>query len=328
MLERWGLLQGRLLLALLCLPVCPASGADEPVLPDAFPQWATHWRLAEVNPVFAGAGGDAWDAKIRERGWIVQDDDAWLLYYTGYNESHSPLRRLGLATSRDGRTWTRDACNPLVADAWVEDMCVVRDGDRWLMFAEGQQDIAHLLTSHDGRTWVRRGSLDVRLRDGQPISPGPRGTPTVFVDSGTWVLFYERGDQGVWLARSDDPDRLVWTNMQDAPVIARGPEPYDATAVALNQVVKRDGVFYAFYHANAHRPWRDWTTCVARSRDLIHWEKYAGNPIVANNCSSGIVVDPDGEAGPEPPLLFTMHPEVRLHEPAAPLRDLRKPNPK
>ena len=69
-----------------------------------------------------------------------------------------------------------------------------------------------------------------------------------------------------------------------------GPEPYDQTAVAVNQVVKRDGLYYAFYHANSQRPWKDWTTCVARSRDLVHWEKYPGNPIIQNNCSSAILV--------------------------------------
>src|SRR4051812_45492684 len=59
-----------------------------------------------------------------------------------------------------------------------------------------------------------------------------------------------------------------------------GPGAYDRFAVAFDQVIKRDGVYYAFYHANAHDPWqKDWTTNVARSRDLIHWEKYPGNPI-------------------------------------------------
>ncbi len=30
---------------------------------------------------------------------------------------------------------------------------------------------------------------------------------------------------------------------------------------------------------------------MARSRDLIHWEKYPGNPIIGNNCSSAILVE-------------------------------------
>ena len=98
----------------------------------------------------------------------------------------------------------------------------------------------------------RPGTLDIRKTDGTPISPGPFGTPTAWFENGTWYLFYERGDRGVWLATSKN--LKVWTNVQDDPVIAMGPEPYDQTAVAVNQVVKRDGFYYAFYHANSSGP--------------------------------------------------------------------------
>jgi len=91
-----------------------------------------------------------------------------------------------------------------------------------------------------------------------------------------------------------------------------GPKSYDLHAVALNQVIKRNHVYYAFYHANAHKPWKDWTTNIARSRDLVHWEKYPGNPIIRENCSSAILV-----RGPKGDRLYTMHPVVRLFEPAS-----------
>ncbi len=100
---------------------------------------------------------------------------------------------------------------------------------------------------------------------------------------------------------------MVWTNVQDEPVLACGPEAYDRAAVAMNQVIKRDGVYYAFYHANSRYPWADWTTDIARSRDLIHWEKYPGNPIVTGNCSSAVLVST--ETGDR---LYTMHPDVKV----------------
>jgi hypothetical protein len=188
-------------------------------------------------------------------------------------------------------------------------MCVVRRDGTYYMFAEGRNDIAHLLTSADGREWTDHGSLDIRKTDGTPISPGPYGTPTARFDNNTWYLLYERGDRGVWLATSKD--LKVWTNVKDDPVISMGPEPYDEAAVAVNQIVKRDGLYYVFYHANAHRPWKDWTTCVARSPDLVHWEKYPGNPIIENNCSSAILVrTPQGED-----RLYTMHPDVKVFVP-------------
>jgi hypothetical protein len=278
---------------------------------DAFPPELVRWRLEPGTPVFSGRGAPHWDARIRERGWIFREGGVYHLFYTGYNDDAVRTRRLGHATSHDGKTWTRDAANPLSGTGeWVEDMCVVRHEGLYHMFAEGAGDIAHHLTSPDLVRWTERGALDIRRADGTPIEPGPRGTPFVLIRDGVWNLFYERGDQGVWLARSGDG--AVFTNVQDDPVLALGPGAYDQHAVALNQVFERDGVFYALYHANATRPWGDWTTCLARSRDLIHWEKYAGNPIIAGNRSSAILVSgPEGE-----PLLFTMHPEVQRFVPA------------
>ena len=268
------------------------------------------WVAINGNPVFAGTGRDTWDRKIRERGYIlVEEDGTYQLWYTGYAADKPPTMSLGHATSSDGVHWVRDPANPVFQDSWVEDVCVVKQDGTYFLFAEGKNDIAHLLTSPDRIHWTDHGSLDIRKTDGTRIAPGPYGTPAAWFEKGTWYLYYERGDQGVWLARSKD--QKVWTNLKDDPVIAMGPEPYDRTAVAMNQIVKRDGWYYTFYHANRQRPWKDWTTCVARSRDLVRWEKYPGNPIIQNNCSSAILVrTPDGQD-----RLYTMHPDVKVFVP-------------
>lgn len=275
-----------------------------PVQEAPFPDSLVKWVPDPAEPLFTGGGADAWDRKIRERGWILVDNGTYHLFYTGYNDDRSPDRLLGHATSPDGLRWTRDPRNPIHTGNWVEDLCIVRQGATYHMFAEGRGDIAHRLTSTDLIHWTECGDLDIRRTNGEPISEGPRGTPTVFIEGDLWHLLYERGDRGVWLATSRDGQH--WTNVRDDPVLPMGPAAYDSEAVAVNQVIKRGADYYVFYHANGHRPWRDWTTCVARSRDLIHWEKYAGNPIVEDNRSSAILVD-----GGDGPHLFTMHPDVR-----------------
>jgi hypothetical protein len=132
----------------------------------------------------------------------------------------------------------------------------------------------------------------------------------LWIEGEDWYLFYERGDRGVWLAKSRD--RKVWTNVQDEPVLARGPHTYDQHAVALNQVIHYRGRYYAVYHANADPKWRGpWTTCIAASKDLVHWKKYEGNPIIRENFSSGQLVH-DGRQY----RLYTMHPDVRVFFPA------------
>lgn len=276
---------------------------------DEFPKGLVAWEPVPGNPVFQGGGEGSWDQKIRERGFILVEEGTFHLWYTGYNDKRSPLRLLGHATSPDGLHWTRDAANPIFDGSWTEDVFVTKREGAYYMVAEGKDDVAHALTSKDRLHWADLGTLDVRNTDGSKLTPGPYGTPSVWFENGTWYLFYERRDRGVWLATSRD--RSIWTNVQDTPVLDMGPEAYDLHAVALNQVFKRGDYYYALYHANAHLPWKDWTSNIARSRDLIHWEKFPGNPIVQNNCSSPIlVVTPDGDR------LYTMHPDVKAYRPA------------
>ena len=283
---------------------------NHPAVPavNVSPAEIVKFKPYDHNPLFAGTGQDTWDNKIRERGYILREGDTWHMWYTGYNESLSDTKFLGYATSPDGYTWERYPGNPIFTDSWVEDMQVVKHNGTYYMFAEGRDDIAHMMTSKDGIHWTDHGSLDIRYTNGEPLSEGPYGTPTVWIEGETWYLFYERNDDAIWLATSKD--RAVWTNLRDDPVIAKGPDVYDSEAVAMNQVIKYKGSYYAYYHACAHQPWRDWTTNVAVSDDLIRWEKYPGNPIVSGDKSSGILVH-DGKQY----RLYTMHPDVRVYFP-------------
>lgn len=278
---------------------------------DAPPAW-TRWTPLQEKPVFVGAPGQ-WDALIRERGWILVENGQWKLWYTGY-DSPTGMRRLGLATSTDGLAWTRHPANPLVPDRWVEDVTVVKNGDEYLMFAEGKDDQAQMLRSRDGVRWTSAGTLDVRTVDGRPIPPGPFGTPTVHKHNDLWHLLYERNDKGVWLATSKD--LKVWTHASDAPVLTPGPGLYDRDLIALNQIVTRGGKHYAFYHgcANAERKEdRLWCVGLAVSDDLRTWTRFAGNPLLPRtlNRSSGILIET-----PAGPRLYTMHGAVHVHVPA------------
>lgn len=262
-----------------------------------------------TEPIFVAAPGQ-WDTKIRERGWIMKEGDLWRMWYTGYVPDQKPLMmKLGYATSPDGITWTRYSGNPLIGDFWVEDMMIVKHADRYLMFAEGMNDQAQLLESPDGIKWNRLGTLDIRLTNGQPIPPGPFGTPTAFFEDGTWSLFYERRDAGIWLARSTD--LKVWTNVSDDPVIRPGPESYDSLMIAMNQVIRVGGKYLAVLHGTGspEKP-RQWCTMLAESTDLIHWTKSSHNPLrpIAENKSSGLLIH-DGSNW----RLYTMHDQVHLH---------------
>jgi beta-1,2-mannobiose phosphorylase / 1,2-beta-oligomannan phosphorylase len=274
-----------------------------------FPSELVDFAPGSQNPVFAAAGAGHWDVKIRERGWILREGDTYHLWFTGYDGTRDGIKQLGYATSADGIHWTRHPGNPLVRGHWVEDMMVVKHDDTYYMFAEGLNDHAQLLTSKDRVNWDRRGTLDIRTTDGKPLAPGPFGTPTAWLENGSWHLFYERMDAGVWLATSKD--LKIWTNVQDEPVLVPGPGDYDRKMIAVNQIVKHRGAYFAYYHGSGSETApRTWNTNVARSTDLVHWQKYPGNPLVAQNKSSGIVVF-DGRQF----RLYTMHEQVDVYYP-------------
>jgi hypothetical protein len=290
------------------------AGTDEATAD--FPPELVKWTPYLGNPILTAEGPGHWDVKIRERGWIMHDGDAWRMWFTGYDGTREGLKMLGYATSPDGVHWTRSPKNPIYRGHWVEDMCIVRQGDTYYMFAESENDNhAEMFTSADGIDWKWIGKLDVRQTDETKAARRPCGTPTVWIEGNTWYLMYEWMDKGIWLATTKDPMSLVWRDVQEEPVLSPGPGFYDKELMAVNQVIRFKGAYYAIYHGSgsgAAVP-RTWTTDIARSTDRVHWQKYSGNPIVEGNKSSGIVV-PVGDGF----RLYTMHDQVDLFEPATP----------
>ncbi len=303
LLRIWGIILSSLFLfGFLSLNAREESG---------YPAELTHFREYAQNPVFTGAGPGHWDVQIRERGWIIRDQAGWKLWYTGFDGTKQGTKYLGLATSPDGLAWKRASDQPIYDMGWVEDVCIVAHEGQLFMFAEGVADQAQLLVSSDGLKWERRGQLEISKMNGEPIEPGPFGTPTAWFEDGKWYLLYERRDQAVWLAQSTDA--LSWKHVQDEPVLKPGPGEYDRELIAVNQVIRYKDRYWMIYHGTSgnQKP-NVWSTNLAMSRDKIHWEKYPGNPLlpIEKNRSSGILVD-DGKQI----RLYTMHGRVDVYLP-------------
>src|SRR5262245_4182351 len=62
---------------------------------DEFPEEFVHWEPYSKNPIFTASGPDHWDVKIRERGWILKEDNQWSMWFTGYDGTPEGQRNLG-----------------------------------------------------------------------------------------------------------------------------------------------------------------------------------------------------------------------------------------
>jgi predicted GH43/DUF377 family glycosyl hydrolase len=302
-----------ILLVLIIFPSCKSGKTQKDSIENRkeFPEEVVEFNPFEQNPVFSGTDMDTWDQHIRERGYILIENGLYKMWYTGYTGGDDNPKSLGYATSTDGINWIRYPGNPIFSEKWTEDMFVIRYMGKYYMYAEGFKDIAHLLTSVDGINWQEKGDLVIRKANGDTIA-GPYGTPTVWIENEKWYLFYERNDEAIWLAISND--QINWTNIQDEPVLKKGPEIYDSGAVAANQVIKYKGKYYMYYHGSSNVQWNIpgvtslWTSNAAMSSDLVHWVKYPRNPIVEGDHSSPIVIhDRNGFR------LYTMHDKVWLY---------------
>ena len=118
----------------------------------------------------------AWDGGKVGRPAVVHRDGAFWLYYDG---NDGTARHVGLATSTDGRTFSRHPSNPLVLHEGAID--VERIAETWVMLAEGHTATS-AYTSSDGVTWCSQGP--VLGLSGASYDAYGQVTPFVFTEDG------------------------------------------------------------------------------------------------------------------------------------------------
>lgn len=121
------------------------------------------WHRLEEPILVPGEGAD-WERGGLYKECLVEHEGTFYLFYNAKNQDHGRwVEQTGLAVSTDLRNWRRHEHNPVLKvtpGAWdsgfVSDPCVLRDGDRWVMYFFGydykkaQEGIA---LSHDLRQW-------------------------------------------------------------------------------------------------------------------------------------------------------------------------------
>jgi hypothetical protein len=259
--------------------------------PDVAEMALARWTPCPANPVFVPGPSGAWDENIRERLWVLREDGRYHAWYGGwrgtYDKNSPNLLHLGYATSDDGVHWTKHPGNPVFDQRWTEDVCVVKTGDTYYLYAEDEtanRTVIHLLTSRDKVHWTPRGAV-LEAAGGIGWEKGYVGTPLAWREADRWFLIYEGGPpNAIGLATSRDG--ISWNRDPGNPVLtAAGERDWPTRGIVPQGVVKIGGAYHLFYHAY-HDAWK---TGYAASHDLHRWVRHPANPILPDK--SAVVLD-------------------------------------
>ncbi|MCP4787676.1 MAG: hypothetical protein GY903_16820 [Fuerstiella sp.] len=196
----------------------------------------TQWT--RVGPLFETGGAGSFDARWCVLPHVVQmTNDRWHLYYTGNAGRGSGLSAfpgMGLATSRDGVTWSRFGDSPVLASSGEHGdpdavgvaggsvLRVVRPGGstHWRFYYTGcpttgtphalnQQKTICLAVSDDGIQWEKRGAVMFRDPERDYEDIGVAGPVVHQQEDGTFRMWYSAigtrwGFYSICYAESDD----------------------------------------------------------------------------------------------------------------------------
>jgi predicted GH43/DUF377 family glycosyl hydrolase len=277
-----------------------------------------------ANPILPSKGfKGSWDENQAFTATIRKFDDTYYLYYTGVDATDPRLEgggigRIGVATSKDGYNFEKYQDNPIFdridpitgKSLKLQGMSVVQlpDGDYALSYAVW-----------DGERWVALeyavsssplGSFELGLNN-PLISTGKDKEfdgmhvhlhNIIKIEDETYVMLYTGnnpkyqggGDVG-GLAISKDYRK--WEKFSGNPVFKLGePGSWDDSHVRPKGFIKYGEYYYMFYegaHFNETIQRNFWFDQVgmARSRDLIHWERFPNNPIIPADGYDSIVTE-------------------------------------
>lgn len=214
---------------------------------------------------------------------------------------------VGLATSEDGvRFRNHGMVIPYGSlNAWDERMAsfpgVWHDGSTWYIVYEGASfrrewpgDIG-LATSSDGFRWTKHPH-PILVHRGS-VERGNIGTPNLWKVGEQWFLFYhayDSRDVRIRLVSGANLLRLE-TAARRTVVDVGGSNAWDCGTVGKRSIIRQGDWYYMVFEGSTNAPFEraKWSSGVARSRDLVTWEKWVHNPVLAQTVSGY------GNDGPE-----------------------------
>ena len=246
------------------------------------PAGTSNWTRASNAPVLSPSAS-GWDDYSLTAPSVIKVGATYMMYY-GAEDAATHTRQIGLATSPDGKTWTRYP-DPVLTPGKTGDFdsfgvlypTVVYDGaiyHMWYMATDARCNSIGEATSSDGIHWTKHsGALDLGNCDkfGKNYAPG-----TVIDNNGTYTMWYW-APAGVAIGTATSSDGISW---QDNGLINID------SLFASNVTIDRPSVVF---DGNTYRMWFGLSSSVtgstgtnvyrtaigfASSPDGTHWTRY------------------------------------------------------
>lgn len=256
------------------------------------------WKRSDANPVIRPEG-TGWAEDFIAACTVLEHEGMLRLYAEGSVDGHEQIGLFTLEGTEPGAAapWAPCEENPIlrVGDGFdrggVFDPAVVRLGERWLLYYSATEGDAHAFAEQLEHGEAHGAPVDESIGlaisiDGIHFTKHPGGPvlharcPFAVIDDGTVYLYYVRitdGGYRVHLALSKDG---VTFEEHGEPVLDAGsPGSWDAYSVTTPKIF-RDGDRWCMSFAGDGTHLDDPTGVgLAYSRDLVSWEKLAGNPV-------------------------------------------------
>ncbi|MCA9231919.1 MAG: hypothetical protein KDA57_14820 [Planctomycetales bacterium] len=141
-----------------------------------------------------------------------------------------------------------------------------------------------LATSADGVNFTRQGRIFTHATR-RSFERTNIGTPSLHKEGDTWYLYYHGYDgEDVQVNVATGTDLATnMTRVQTTPLIPTSSDGWDSGTVGKrSRLVKAGDYYYMAYEGSTDKPFdtASWSTGMARSTDLLHWERLPTNPVL------------------------------------------------
>ena len=242
------------------------------------------WKRYSGNPVFRATPG-TWRESQTANPDVLLNGPTYFMYFRGQRDGHD---RIGVATipkeKFDGATWDIHP-EPIIdvggPGSWDEhhalDPAAIKFRGKVFLYYTGVSPRADrsicLAVSDDG--------IHFRKFEKNPVVIG--GAPEIAEKDGVLYLYYWKqvpGKKGFQIHYATSRDGYDFKEPDQSLALPVGPEgAWDSFTVETPRVFLENGLYYMIYCGSDRNKDYPFHAGLATSTDLIHWTKYAANPI-------------------------------------------------